>query len=310
MTPSDSSLTAQRKALSIALSSVPRVDYAPPLYRQMFQEDVQLTKLFTHPIRGGERTLRLEGSEEDLKRVNSLCTRIGGGRHFRPEDNVADAIGHVLMYLAHYGEALFWIMEEEGGPVPSVSHFYADYAWRLPHRYVLVAPRRRWPDLSKKYVILRKSDVWRIEIPSVLGGVRGYRRILDGLSSFPSLGPEFFQDDLQRRQLNIEFNFTDYRRAERANLYSVTREWGWSGRDWSADYATEFYRFHRHFTFKWAKAVLREHLINEFNLLFLRLGISAEIVVDGLSSPGEILEVRKNLGAGLVDFAGASKAVQ
>jgi hypothetical protein len=133
---------------------------------------------------------------------------------------------------------------------------------------------------------------------------------LKELSAWSSLGPKFYEDDLKRRHLPKEFVFGDYRRAHQIQLYRATRDWGWGGRDWSLNYVTEYYQFYRHLTFKWAQAVLREHIVKEFNSLFRRLGIAARIVVEGLSSPRDILKVREQMQAGGLDFAGATKAIR
>jgi hypothetical protein len=147
-------------------------------------------------------------------------------------------------------------------------------------------------------------------MPHELGGAAGFRRILQEMSAWSSLGPTFFQDDLKRRQLPKEFAFGDYRRAHQVHLYRVTRDWGWGGRDWSLNYVTEYCQFYRHLTFKWAQAVLREHIVREFNSLFRRLGISAQIIMEGHSSPGDILKIREKMQAGTLDFAGATEAVR
>jgi hypothetical protein len=55
--------------------------------------------------------------------------------------------------------------------------------------------------------------------------------------------------------------------------------------------------------------VLREHIIAELNSLFDRLGTVARIVVEGRSLPEEILKVRDQMRVGLLDFAGATKAI-
>jgi hypothetical protein len=173
-----------------------------------------------------------------------------------------------------------------------------------------VAPPASWPSLERKYALLEKSAVWQIDMPQELGGVRGFRRILKELSAWSALGPKFYQEDLQKGQLPRELVFGDYRRAHQIELFRATRSWGWNGRDWSLDYITEYYQFYRHLTYKWAQAILREHIVRQLNSLFRRLGISAQIVMDGLSSPRDILKVREQMQAGVLDFAGATKAIR
>jgi len=276
----------------------------------MFQEDVQLMGHFSRSRRNEKPSLRLEGAEEEVTRATSVCASIAGDRHYRGEENISGAIENVVLHLAYDGKALFEVVDDPENSAFSLSSFNPDYVWNLVFSYLQVAPRASWKYLDRKYTVLAKSAVWRVDMPQELGGARGFRRVLKEMSAWSSLGPEFYQHDLERRQLPKEFVFGDYRKAHQIQLYRATREWGWNGRDWSLDYITEYYQFYRHLTFKWAQAVLREHIAGEFNSLFRRLGISAQIVVEGLSSPGDVLEVREQMRAGALDFAGATKAIR
>lgn len=146
-------------------------------------------------------------------------------------------------------------------------------------------------------------------MPLELGGTSGFRRVLEGLAEWPSLGPGFYTKDIEQGRFPKEFVFGDYRRAYQVAIFRVTRNWGWAGRDWSLDHVTEYYQFHRHLTFKWAQSVLRQHVIKELNSLFLRLGISARIVIGGLSSSSDILRVDE-MKEGSLDFSAATKAIR
>jgi hypothetical protein len=130
------------------------------------------------------------------------------------------------------------------------------------------------------------------------------------LTSWSGLGPRFLQEDLEKRSLPRDFDFEAYRRMFLIHQMNVTATWGWNGRDWSLDHVTEYYQFYRHLTFKWAKAVLRDHVVAELNLLLRELGIKGEIALRHLSSPEHILETREKLRIGKLDFAGAANAIQ
>ena len=281
-----------------------------PLHRQIFQEDVQLMGHLSSPRRGEEPKLRLEGAEEERSKVGALCSSMADYPRHWPEENVAGAIEKVVAHLADRGKAMFEIAAEAESSTLSLLPFDPDHVWNLVLFYLQVAPPASWHDLDRKYALINKSGVWRVDMPQDLGGAAGFRKVLKELSAWSSLGPEFYHEDLKRRQLPKEFVFGDYRRAHQIQLYRVTRAWGWNGRDWSLDYVTEYYQFYRHLTFKWAQAVLREHIVREFNSLFRRLGISAQIIMEGPSSPADILKVREQMQAGVLDFAGATKAIR
>jgi hypothetical protein len=276
----------------------------------MFQEDVELVGHFWRFGLDEEPTLRLQGSDEERGKASTLCGSIRGDHCKGPEENVKSAIQEVVLHLVHYGRALFEIVAGTDRMAPSLDCLNPDHVWDLVFFYLQAAPRECWRDLDRKYVLLEKSAVWRIDMPQELGGTRGFKRILKGLSAWSGLGPAFYQDDLEKRRLPREFAFGDYRRAHQLELYRVTRSWGWNSRDWSLDYVTEYYQFYRHLTFKWAQAILREQILTEFNSLFRRLGISAQLVAEALSSPGDILKIRDQMEAGVLDFAGATKAIR
>jgi hypothetical protein len=283
---------------------------APPLYQHMFQQDVQMIGHFSPSRRIEGPVFRLEGTEENLAKADALCGSLGGDHGHRPGENVAGAIEKVVLHLAYYGRALFEIVVEPEEAALSLAPFGPDYVWSLPFFYLQVAPRASWSDLNHKYAVLRKDAVWRVEMPRELGGTSGFRRVLEGLAEWPSLGPGFYTNDIEQGRFPEEFVFGDYRRAHQVQIYWVTRSWGWAGRDWSLDHVTEYYQFHRHLTFKWAQSVLREHVVRQFNFLFRRLDISVQIVIEGLSSPSEILKVREEMRAGVLDFDAATKAIR
>jgi len=280
------------------------------LYWHMFQEDIQQMGYFPRSRRDEEPTLRLEGAEHERTKAAALCASLAENSRQWPEENIAGAVQNVAMHLANYGWALFEIVAGSEGDRPSLVPFNPDYVWNLVLCYLQIAPRASWQDLDRKFAFLNKHDVWRIDVPRELGGARGYRRILRELSAWSSLGPQFFSEDLEKQQLPKEFIFKDYRAAHQIQLYRSTKTWGWNGRDWSLDYITEYYQFHRHLTFKWAQAVLREHIVRKFNSLFRRLEISAQITLKGLSSPGDILHIREQMRAGAMDFDSATNAIR
>lgn len=281
----------------------------PPIHLHMFQEDIQQIGFLFGLRRDEEPALRLEGTEQECKKAGALCALQADIPRDWPEENVKSAFRNVVLHLANYGIALFEIVARPEGGGPSLASFNPEYVWNLLFYYLQVAPPASWQRLRRKFAILNKHDMWRIDMPRELGGARGYRRILRELSAWSSLGPQFYSDDLEKGEWPKEFVFGDYRSAHQIQIYKATKNWGWNGRDWSLDYITEYYQFHRHLTFKWAQAVLREHIVREFNSLFRRLRIAAQITLTGLSSPNDILHAREQMRKGVLDFGGATKAI-
>jgi hypothetical protein len=166
------------------------------------------------------------------------------------------------------------------------------------------ADQDKW---KRSVVILPKRVLWLVSIPKELGGYRGYRKILARLARFNWTAPPFWQEEMGRGFgfTKTNFNFSEYRREIDIYQSRVTRKWGWNGRDTSSEKWTEFALFYRIITFRWAQAVLREHILNELNGLFRRLNIEAEIQIVGLPSAREILQLRTAMTEGSISYTKA-----
>jgi hypothetical protein len=115
------------------------------------------------------------------------------------------------------------------------------------------------------------------------------------------------QEDLSAKRTTPHFKLSDYIRYKETQEARLTASWGWNRRDSLLDYETEFFYYYRTITFHWAQAVLRNHIINELNLLLNRLQLKSQIVLQGLSTPDTILEIRGKMDEGEINFAEAYK---
>lgn len=287
----------------------------PPSDREGFAKHMFLEDLYSgiapYSWRRGEgKFILVTGDEEDRERVSILCGSLGGGRSFSVERSLADAIEKIGVQLAYYGTALF---EKLGGSkdVPlTLSPFSPEHVWSMPGVFLQIVPRESWSYTDRKYAFIRSKDVWLLSLPPQLGSVRKYRAILAQLSAWPTLGPDFLQSELEKRRFPQDFSVSDYSRLLRVHQYRVTRDLGWTTRDWSLDYVTEFYQFYRLATFKWAQAILREHIILELNNFLSRQGIEAKIALQNTPLASTILSVREQFRQGTIDFAGLNKALE
>jgi len=164
---------------------------------------------FSRSKRDEKPALRLEGAEEEITKANLLCASLAGDRHYRQEENISGAIENVILHLAYHGRALFETVPDPEDSALSLSSFNPDYVWNLLFIYLQVAPRWSWRDLDRKFALLKKSAVWQVDMPQELGGAQGFRKTLQEMSAWSSLGPEFYQEDLKRGQLQGEFVFGD-----------------------------------------------------------------------------------------------------
>jgi len=146
-------------------------------------------------------------------------------------------------------------------------------------------------------------------MPKPLGGYRGYRAIVRKLHRFDGYGPRFWRNDLERGIAQTSnFNFQVYRRQIELFEARITKKWGWNRRDFSGQNWTEFMQFYRTLTFRWAQAVLREHIISELNSLLARLNIRARVSVSGMPLPHEVLYLRDDMMVGNISYVRAYEA--
>jgi hypothetical protein len=273
--------------------------------RHMFIEDLQL-RVFPSRWDFDEVSFKLDGTEEERARTADLFASLGED-HYGSEQSVISGLKQMVFGLSHHGQIFFELLRDDDGTVVGFWPFSPEGVYRLAGLYVQIVPRWSWPELGRKYVVLKRANVWRVEMPRELGGPKVYMDLLNSLAAWPSLGPNFYKEGLQRQELPKDFNFGDYRRVFEVQRYRATNTWGWNGRDWSLQYITEYYQFYRFLTFRWAQAILRKHLINEVNHFLAEIGISLSVVLEGLPSPEEILTARDRMARGEIDFAEASK---
>lgn len=277
--------------------------------RHMFQQDVY-TGILPYSLRlAGKEWLSLTAEEEERNKVSILCDSLGRGNSHSPENSVEGAVQEIALLLAHFGIALFEILKGSKDSPATLYAFNSSRAWSLPTVYLQVAPRTSWKYLERKYALVPKGDVWRVKLPRRLMSVRAYRTLLAQLSAWPDLGPDFLQAEVEKRRFPQDFSIADYNRQLRIHQYRATRKWGWVRRDWSLDYVTEYYQFYRTLTFRWAQALLREHIVSELNALLTRLNIKATISLKALTTSDEILDIRAKMERGETDFSGVNKAL-
>ena len=265
----------------------------------MFIEDVHLPVM---PISGRFRqtndySVKIVGnSEHEPRAIAILQSLTRGDVHSRPDlmDLLSDSVNEIARYLAWSGRAVYEIIRgEESNQAWRLYSFTDKRLFRTFRNYIQIIPKADQRLWGKTHVIIPEKDIWNIEIPKVLGGYRGYRKILKKLRKFPRLGPSFFTDEMDKEEWTTYFSNELYRREMELFVAKTTARLGWHMRNSGLRIWTEFYAMYRFVTLDWAKACMREHIINELNQLFCRLHIEAETVVEGLPTAQEILKIRQ-----------------
>lgn len=273
----------------------------------MFTQDVHLAVM---PIGGRtekhkEFTISLEGSQNECEKAQHLIGEIGRYDRHDLAGMVCDAIEEVAQHLAWQGCAVYEVVRDEDGAL-HVWSFTSKRLWKFPGWFLQIIPRGDWNLWKKKWAIVAARRIWYLEMPPSLGGRKGYTRILRKLRRFEHLGPVFWRKDLERGEQSQNFDFQRYVRNSEIYYGWITKAWGWNRRDWSQERSTEFFSFYKMVRFRWAQAVLREHIVNELNRLFVRLRVACQLRVSGLPTAVDILTTNSELLDGKISFGMAA----
>ena len=279
----------------------------------MFTEDVHLAimpiggKTAKHP----EFKITIEGNENDCKQVLILCNSLAEYEHRDINKLVCDAVDRVTLHLAWQGRALYEIMRDKDDQIAYYLAGFTDKNLiRVPGFYVQRIPSKDYQYFKKRFIAIPSRDVWEVTMPTVLGGTSGYKKMLSSLRKFKHLGPVFWRNDLEKGIQTRDFNFQEYVLNTEIYHTKITRLWGWNRRDYSQRNCTEFFMIYKGITFRWAQALLREHIIDELNKLLARLQIKAKILVTGIPSSDDILKIRKDIIERKIKYAKAYDLTQ
>lgn len=283
----------------------------------MFADDITKDIM---PISGRSSTkpafaVELNGTKEprDLacRILQSLSGRAGDSSTGDYADVTCDAVRRVAGRMAVSGSAVYEILRDsEGNQVYRLLGVPTYRLFRIVCGHLQLIPKSDRDFCKRSYSYARNQDVWRISMPSSLGGSRGYRRVFSKLSKFPPFGPEFLTSELNNPAWSPADGVLRY--TEQSEYYEAkaTSSYGWNRRDYSTTKWTEFYLCLRTLKFKWAQACIREHIVAEINALIRGLGLEVEIVVKGLPTASEIEAIRQSVHEGQMSFRDANEACE
>jgi hypothetical protein len=281
-----------------SLSRGPVID--PDVY--MFTEDIHLAIM---PIGGRTQkqenfSVEFQGEEPDCERAKEIVGELGEFDRYDTTGMVCDAVENIARHLAWEGQAVYEIINDKEQIY--IHGFTSKNLFRLLFWYLQIIPPGDWDLWKRKFTLLNKKKIWRVEVPSELGGMRGFKKVLKKLRKYRHLGPDFYRQDLERGLTTKNYDFMKYVRNSEIYFNRVTHIWGWNRRDWSQERCTEFYSFYKMLSFRYAQALLRENIIKEINRLLERLSVKCKIVVTGLPTPKEILQIRNDMQKGDIPF--------
>lgn len=291
----------------------------------MFVQDVHTSVVPYGHRRDGPITGRLEGSEPDIAVATLTLRSLAEDAHGweGPNETIPDVVRTVVQQMLWRGYAAFIIEEPThddrrrrtavGTPTENELLYRPlrsiPYGWvfRTPFGMVEVLGRMdRWQDGRQLIRFYRRSRVWLVDIPRSLGGRWGFWWMCKRLQFFSGVFPKWSTEGLFKEQARLEFDVAGYGRLRAAYRALTAARWGWTARDVSTAYQTEFFAVYRTVTFHHSLAVLRETVLHMLNgLLTQRLGLRVRAELAGVPAPSNILKVRDQMERGSISLLDA-----
>ncbi len=268
--------------------------------QSMFQQDIVLAIM---PIGAKSKNfidfkVQFIGELAENKNAIDICKSFNSDRYSRDETSiVCDCVENIARSLSWSGEAIYEIIVNNEKDKLSFPEVTPTNIYSVPFGLLQIPPKSDKD--QKRYVFLQDKNLWIIKMPDILGGRNGYKKILNNLSKFNSLGPKF---SLESNEFLYFIDHSTYRHESHIFNRKATLNWGWDLRDVDREEKTEVYQYYQDLTFFWAQAVLRDYIIDELNNLFTRLEIKSRIELSGIPVPKEILKFRQEMLDGNKSF--------
>jgi hypothetical protein len=270
----------------------------------MFTDDVHLGIV---PLGFGRSphdtfSARLIGEPEDIAKAKALLEELSEFSGHRDSELVFDAISAISKQLSWAGIAHWEIVKT--GDVWKLWPVSERLLFKFFSYFIQISPLNEVREVGSFFCALRRASVWRLRIPSELGGSRGFSSIVRELARFDSSMPAFShrqllgEDKTHSPSLNWAHDVIVYRNATQIHQNRITDKWGWNRRDYSNELCTEYYLFYKKLKFSMAQTLLRNHIVGELNQLFAELGVTCEIELDGFPSRDDFKEIMRKFHAG------------
>ena len=246
---------------------------------------------------------------EDPALVELLQSLTRHDRAYCHEELLCDAVNEIGLHLSWHGRAIYQITPDETDPrIIRLRSCTPRRLYKIPGFFLHHVPLADREEFSSRFLVVARANVWDLGMPSQLGGTTGYLRLLKELKRNKGTFPSFFLEDLNTQGTTPpQFESSEYIRRRKARETRITNMWGWNRRDSSLDHETEFFHYYRTITFRWAQAILRDHIIAELNVLLKRLQLTSQIAIGGIPTPTAILEIRRQMTEGHLSFEEAFK---
>lgn len=293
-----------------------RVSETGSFYSAIFIRDMSTEVM---PFRDGATypfTVSLSSKDKSLEKdliafLQSIC--MYGSAQFL-DDVFHDAVEGIAQCLISDGEVYLEITSVDNKSQKGIQHKQLmflpwDTIIHISRRYLQIVPIKGWEHGKKKYRVIPSDRIWHIKLPDILGTPREHRNTLKRLKSIPASIPNFVLDsgDFGR---SVQYDSQVYRHDQIVAVEQITQKWGSILNHDLAEDATEYHDIVENLRAYYSKAVLREHIIAEMQILLIRMGIENHIRVDDLKSSADIAIAIRRLENGEIGFKEALEAVK
>ncbi len=262
----------------------------------MFTQDIPLTIMRLGKQSGF--TVELQGEKSERDKAKEIISQLCRYQKHSTKDVVCDAVDNIARHLAWEGQDVYEIKKESEEIY--IRNFTSQNLFKILSWHIQIIPRSDWNFWKRKISVVKKEKIWKVRMPHSLGGPNGYVKILKMLNKHADLIPVFYTADLQRGIRSNNVDIVECRKNSDIYINRATQKWGWNRRDTSQDRSTEFYSFYKELSFRYAQTILYNHIISEINILLKRLSVKCELIVNGLPTPEEILQIRNDMQKGTI----------
>ena len=283
----------------------------PREYAMMFIRDIQLA-IIPPPNSKGDTSLRVKlhnnnpKLESQLIRLMDSLTRL---QSFFKDNDINDAtiqlINTLTNRLAHFGEVYIEIIStktQEGIESKELGILPPGKILKIPNKYIQVIPPIDRGNKESKFILIPSNKIWQLKMPASLGGSSKHRKIIKRLNALSQLGPAWIHKEHKSIDYNPEYDFWHHQKSKDLAMASITGIWSGVPSYLISKGTTEYYRLTRKMQFTYCQALLREHIIHEFNSMLKKEGIHNEIKIEGISTANDIKTMIYKLPRNKVNF--------
>ncbi|WP_063703601.1 hypothetical protein [Pseudoalteromonas gelatinilytica] len=304
MNNSSSADMAKPKFLSRIIESGSDIDFRRSAQVHILREELHLGVL---PVGGraiGGKNFDIELIGNDASIVKEMLQSIERVSRSSFCELVCDIVNNIAQNLTYFGSVRYEIVKQNTGfslhYIPQKS-FYVIGMWGLQF-----VPKKQREHVQKRFIFRLKKHIWDLTFPDTICSKGSYIKVLGKLAKYTELMPRNIQHD-KIFDTDLGFDGTSFNKQTKKYTYKALKDIGGAQRETNLTYVNEYYLINRMIRMNLSKALLREHIINELNFLFIKLNIDSKLAVTGLPSSKDIRSILRELDAGEIGLDEALK---